>query len=320
MLNFFLLFAGLALLAIGANQLVDGASALAKRMNVPSIVIGLTIVAFGTSAPELSVNLVAAIQHDTDIALGNVVGSNILNILLILGISALFSPLAVKSNTTWIEIPLALLAALVVLATANDRLLDGAPGSVVSRADGIVLLFFFIIFLVYNFQLIRNNKGEDDLEVKDYSKARSVVYILLGLALLVAGGRIMVESAVSIARQWGISERIIALTIISVGTSLPELATSVAAAVKKNTDIAIGNVVGSNIFNIFFILGLSAVVYPLPIQDASQFDILVNILANTLLFLFIFIGRGRRIVQWEGVLFLLLYGAYLLALIKGWGI
>lgn len=320
MLDFFLLFAGLALLAIGANQLVDGASALAKRMNVPSIVIGLTIVAFGTSAPELSVNLVAAIQHDTDIALGNVVGSNILNILLILGISALFSPLAVKSNTTWIEIPLALLAALVVLATANDRLLDGAPGSVISRADGIVLLFFFIIFLVYNFQLIRNNKGEDDLEVKDYSKAKSAVYILLGLALLVAGGRIMVESAVNIARQWGISERLIALTIISVGTSLPELATSVVAAVKKNTDIAIGNVVGSNIFNIFFILGLSAVVYPLPIQNASQFDILVNILANTLLFLFIFIGRGRRIVQWEGVLFLLLYGAYLLALIKGWGI
>ncbi len=320
MLDFFLLFAGLALLAIGANQLVDGASALAKRMNVPSIVIGLTIVAFGTSAPELSVNLVAAIQHDTDIALGNVVGSNILNILLILGISALFSPLAVKSNTTWIEIPLALLAALVVLATANDRLLDGAPGSVISRADGIVLLFFFIIFLVYNFQLIRNNKGEDDLEVKDYSKAKSAVYILLGLALLVAGGRIMVESAVNIARQWGISERLIALTIVSVGTSLPELATSVVAAVKKNTDIAIGNVVGSNIFNIFFILGLSAVVYPLPIQNASQFDILVNILANTLLFLFIFIGRGRRIVQWEGVLFLLLYGAYLLALIKGWGI
>ncbi|MCB9273632.1 MAG: calcium/sodium antiporter [Lewinellaceae bacterium] len=318
MLNFIVFLVGLALLAFGANQLVDGAAALAKRLEVPNIVIGLTIVAFGTSAPELSVNLVAAIQHDTDIALGNIVGSNILNIFLILGISAILYPLAVKSNTTWIEIPLALLSGLVILATTNDRLLDAAPASTISRADGIIYLFFFIIFLVYNFQLARSTKESDPLEVKSYSTFKSLLFILLGLTLLVIGGRLMVEGAVNIARLLGISERLIALTIVSIGTSLPELATSVIAARKKNTDIAIGNVVGSNIFNVFFILGLTALISPLPIQPEAQFDILVNILASILLFVFLFVGKGRRIVRWEGVLFLALYGLYLCALAGGW--
>ena len=315
MLDFILLIAGFLLLIYGANLLVDSASSLAKRLNIPGIVIGLTIVAFGTSAPELAVNLFASAQHNSEIVLGNVIGSNIFNVLVILGISSLFYPIGVKTNTTWIEIPLSFLAALVVLMTASDSILNHDTVNQISRTEGITYLLFFIIFLVYNRQMMKTGHYEENVPVKNYSVLKSVLLIITGLAMLLAGGKLIVKNAVDIARMIGISERIISITILSIGTSLPELATSVAAARKRNVDIAIGNIVGSNIFNIFLILGLSATISPVTVPAGSFTDILVNLLAGLLLFVFIFTGKGRKIERWEGSIFLLLYLSYLIFII-----
>ena len=311
MLYLLLLIAGFLPLIYGANILVDSASSLAKKFNIPNIVIGLTIVAFGTSAPELIVNLFSAISGNTSLALGNVIGSNIFNIAGILGISAMIFPLTVKSSTTWIEIPLALLSALLVFIVANDVLIDGSASSVISRIDGIVLLLFFVIFLVYTYQMIRSGDFSDEIPVKDIAPGKAVLLIIAGLALLVAGGRMIVYGAVELATSWGMSERLIGLTIVSIGTSLPELATSVVAARKKNTDIAVGNIVGSNIFNVFLILGATAVINPVPFQEGAMTDILVNILVSLMLFMFIFTGKGRRLERWEGVIFIGLYLGYI---------
>ena len=315
MLNIVLLIAGFAGLIYGANVLIDGATSLAKKFDVPNIVIGLTIVAFGTSAPELVVNMIASFRGESSIVLGNVIGSNILNVLVILGLSSLFYPLKVKTNTTWVEIPLSLMAAVVVLLTAADTFINGTRTSVISRSEGIILLLFFIIFLAYNTQLIRTGEFEEEVPVRNYPFLKSGLYILLGLALLLAGGHFIVNSAVTLARSFGVSERVISLTVVSFGTSLPELATSIMAARKRNVDLAIGNVVGSNIFNIFFILGLSAIVHPVEVGPGVYLDILVNILAGVLLFVFVFTGRGRRIDRWEGVVFLLVYFGYLYVLL-----
>jgi len=304
-------------LIYGANLLVDSASSLAKRYNIPNMVIGLTIVAFGTSAPELVVNVFSAVQKNADLALSNVIGSNIFNVAAILGISAIISPLAVKSATTWIEVPLALLGGLIVFVVGNDILIDKAGSSLISRIDGIVLLVFFIIFLVYNYQMIRKGDYSDEIPIKDIAPGKATFLIFAGLALLVAGGRMIVYSAVELATAWGMPERLIGLTIVSIGTSLPELATSVVAATKKNTDIAVGNIVGSNIFNVFFILGTSAIIYPVPIPAGAQFDLMFNILLGLLLFAFIFTGKGRRIERWEGILFILMYVGYIFYLIVG---
>ena len=317
MLLVLILLAGFVALIYGANLLVDSASALAKRLKVPNIVIGLTIVSFGTSSPELIVSVMASVQGDTQIALGNVVGSNIFNVLGILGISALIYPLSVKSNTTWIEIPLSLLAAVILLVMANDQLIDRDGASAVTRTDGIILLFFFVIFMVYNAQLVKKGEISEEMEIRAYAPGKAVLLIIAGLVLLIIGGRAIVYSAVEIAQLLGLSERIIALTIISVGTSLPELATSAIAARKKNVDIAIGNIVGSNIFNIFLILGVSATINPVPLQAGGNFDMGVNLLAGLLLFLFIFTGRRHSIDRWEGGLFLALYVGYVVALVVG---
>lgn len=317
MIQILLLIAGFFLLIYGASLLVDSASSLAKSLNIPNIVIGLTIVAFGTSAPELIVNVFAAVQNSPGIALGNVAGSNLFNLMVILGVSAVIYPMVVKSSTTWIEIPLALLAAVVMLVVANDAFLDAGTQSVISRTDGIVLLLFFAIFLAYNIQLARKGDISEEISVKKMNKLKSSLLILAGLALLVAGGRMIVYSAVQIAENLGMSERVIALTIISAGTSLPELATSVMAAFKKNTDIAIGNIVGSNIFNVFLVLGTTAVINPVVITAGANIDLLLNVLVSLMLFLFVFTGKGRRIDRPEGIIFLVMYLAYLAYLIVG---
>ena len=315
MLNLVLLVLGFVLLVQGANWLVDGASSLAKRFNIPNIVIGLTIVALGTSSPELVVNALASMEGRSDMVLGNVVGSNIFNILGTLGLAAMIYPLTVKTNTTWIEIPLSLLSAVVVLTMANDVFLDGAESSMIGRVEGIGLLFFFMIFMVYNLSLMKKDPGQSDVRVAYLSRPRSLAYILGGVVGLVVGGNLIVDSASELARGFGISERVIALTIVSIGTSAPELATSIAAVRKKNVDIAIGNVVGSNLFNVFLILGISATINPVQVNANSNFDLLVNVLASVLLFLFVFTGRKRQLERWEGLLFLLFYLFYLLALI-----
>lgn len=311
MWHLIILLAGFVPLIYGADLLVDYASALAKKLNIPNIVIGLTIVAFGTSAPELVVNVFASLEHNSAIALGNILGSNIFNIGGILAVSAIITPLAVRNSTTWIEIPLALLAGIVVFALANDKLIDGSEISSLSRIDGIVLLIFFVIFLVYNFTLIKKGGFTDEVSVKDVAPWKATLLVIAGLVLLVAGGRVIVYGAIEVASRLGISERVIGLTIVSIGTSLPELATSVVAARKKNFDIAIGNVVGSNIFNIFFILGVSATIYPVSVQKGSNIDILMNILLGLIVFVFIFTGKEKWIDRKEGIVMLLIYLGYL---------
>jgi cation:H+ antiporter len=305
------LAAGFALLIFGANYLVDNASSLASRLRIPNLVIGLTIVAFGTSSPELVVSTVSSIQGNSGIALGNVVGSNIFNILAILGISAVIFPLAVKSTTTWIEIPLSLFSALLVFILANFGSAYNSGYGVISRTGGIILLSIFLAFVFYNYHLSKKGDITDNIKVREQSIKRSVFMIIAGLAMLVGGGRLVVLSSVKLALEIGVPERIIGLTIVAVGTSLPELVTSVAAALKGNTDIAIGNIVGSNIFNIFLILGVSAVIYPVPLVKGANIDLLVNIFANLLLFAFIFSGKGRKIERWEGMVFIIAYLLYI---------
>ncbi|MDD3049922.1 MAG: calcium/sodium antiporter [Candidatus Cloacimonetes bacterium] len=311
MINLILLILGFVPLMYGANILVDSASSLAKRFNIPNIVIGLTIVAFGTSAPELIVNVFASLSDNSSIILGNVIGSNIINIFLILGISSIIYPLTVKSNTTWIEIPLCLMSAFCVLIIANDNIIANAGISIIDRIDGIILLMFFLVFAVYNFQLMKSGNYEDEIPTKDYTVTKAVILVIVGIALLVIGGKIIVSYAVNFAKFIGLSDRIIALTIVSLGTSLPELTTSAVAAKKKNVDIAIGNIVGSNIFNVFLILGISAVISPIRPPMMSNLDLIMNVISSVLLFLFIFTGKGRKLERWEGIIFLVVYVFYL---------
>jgi len=315
MIYYLLLPFGFILLIYGANLLVNNASSLAKSFNTPDIVIGLTIVAFGTSSPELIVNIFAAVDKNSAIALGNVAGSNLFNIMVILGVSAVAARLQVKSNTTWIEIPLCLLSALVLLVMANDSFTDPGASSVISRADGIILIFFFLIFLAYNIQMAIKGDTSEDVNVKLQGKLKSSILLIAGLAMLVAGGRMIVVSAVDIAQNLGITERIIALTIISAGTSLPELATSLVAALKKKSDIAIGNIVGSNIFNVFLILGVTSVIHPVALTQGAFIDLALNVLVSFILFAFIFMGKGRSIDRREGIIFLFLYAIYIAFLI-----
>ncbi len=317
MITTLLFILGLVFLIKGADFLVDGAAAIARKFNVSNISIGLTIVAFGTSMPELIVNVYASVSGNTEIAIGNVLGSNIFNILLILGLSAVITPLVTKKNTVWKEIPLSLLAAVLVGVMANDILIDGTETSMLSRIDGIVFLAFFAIFLFYTFGIAKvtpQEKEEQHVDEK-FSMLKSIVFIVLGLAGLVFGGKWIVDGAVVFAESLGVSQSLIGLTIVAAGTSLPELATSAVAAYKKQMDIAIGNVVGSNIFNVFFILGTSAVISPLPFLESSNTDILMTVFASLLLFVLIFIGKKHTVQRWQGALMLLSYVAYVAFLI-----
>jgi cation:H+ antiporter len=315
-LSFVLLLVGFVVLVYGADKLVDAASGLAINYGIPNIVIGLTIVAFGTSAPEFVVNVFASISGSSDIVMGNILGSNIFNVLGILGVCTLIYPLTVKSSTTWIEIPMAFLAAIMVLILSSDFLLNSGSNNFLSMGDGLVLLMFFIVFIVYNITVsMKPGEKTDSVEISKYTTGQAVLWILVGLGGLILGGKLIVDNAVELALSFGLSERVIGLTIVSIGTSMPELATSVAAVRKKKLDIAIGNVVGSNIFNIFFILGISATILPVPISEPNFTDIWMNILGGLLLFVFIFTGKGRKLEKWEGVLMLVLYIAYLVALV-----
>ena len=311
-----LLIGGFLLVIKGADFLVDGASALAKKFSISELVIGLTIVAFGTSLPELSVNVFASIEGKSSIAIGNILGSNIANILLILGISGMIYPLVVKKSTVWKEIPLCLLAIVLLGILSNDKFIDNAGVSVLSRIDGLVLLSFFMIFIYYSFSIAKSIDGMEDLsDKKKVSTKKIITLIVSGLAALIIGGKLVVDGAVNIATALGISESIIGLTIVAVGTSLPELATSAVAAYKRNSEIAIGNIVGSNIFNVFFILGVSALIKPLPFESQNNFDIGVAILATFLLFVVMFIGKRHKLERWQSGLFVAIYAGYILFLI-----
>ena len=315
MLTYILFVIGFVLLISGANLLVEGSASIAKKLNISSIVIGLTIVAFGTSAPEFIVNIFASIQGNTDIAIGNILGSNIVNILFILGVSAVIFPLATKENTVWKEIPLSLLAAILLGVMVNDTLIDGGTFSGITRIDGIVFLAFFIIFLYYTFGISKVIGENTDLEIKEMSYMKSSLYIVGGLSGLIFGGKWIVDGAIKIAEGFNVSQSLIGLTIVAIGTSLPELATSAVAAYKKQSDIAIGNVVGSNIFNIFFILGFSALIRPLPFSKTSDIDIIMTIFSSLILFLIMFIGKKHTIERWQGITMIIIYIGYVAYLI-----
>ena len=313
---YILLIAGFILLIKGADLLVNGASSIAHRFNVSDLVIGLTIVAFGTSTPELFVNLFASFKGNTDIAIGNVLGSNIANIFLILGVSAVIYPLTVTKGTVWKEIPFSLLAILVLGILANDRLIDKDNSSALMRTDGLIFLLFFMIFLYYSASIAKRVEGMEELvPEKPYGLARASLFVILGLIGLTLGGKWIVDSAVQLATRFGMSQSLVGLTIVAVGTSLPEMATSAMAAFKKNVEIAVGNVVGSNIFNIFFVLSASSIIKPLPFKETNNIDIGMVILAEILLFAFMFTGRKRLLDRWEGIVFLSLYAAYIIFLI-----
>ena len=303
-----MLIAGFLLLIKGADFLVDGSSSLASRLKVSQIVIGLTVVAFGTSTPELIVNIFAAITGSSDVGFGNIVGSNIINILLILGIAALISPLQTQKNTVWKEIPFALLGALVLFVLCNDNFFGTLP-NMISFGDGVILFFFFIIFIVYVFAISKVNT-ESTVEVKDLSTIKTISYIIVGIIGLFIGGKLIVDNAVIIAVNFGLSQRVIGLTIVAFGTSLPELFTSAVAATKGKADIAVGNVVGSNIFNVFFVLAITAIINPVSFKPAMNVDLIIMSAASLLLFFTMFTGENRKLDRWEAVVFLIIYIAY----------
>ncbi len=309
LISILLLIFGLLLVWKGADFLVEGASSLAKRLSIPEIVIGLTIVAFGTSAPELAVNLFASIQKNNEVALGNVIGSNIFNLLLILGISGLIRPLKVQKNSILKEVPFSFIAVVVLFFLANDGVFFESPANNLSRLDGLIFLAFFGYFLYYAFKLTRNKSAIED-EVKVLSLSKTWIFIVMGFAGLFIGGKLVVDQAVIIAKALHVSDKLIALTIVAGGTSIPELATSAAAAYKKKADIAIGNIVGSNIFNIFFILGLSSVISPITYPTTFNFDVYVLMAGTVLLVAVLLIGEKHKLTRWEASVLLIAYVVY----------
>lgn len=303
---------GLLLIMKGADWLTDGASSIARKFNISTLVIGLTIVAFGTSAPELVVSSMASISGETDIAIGNVVGSNIFNVLAIMGITALIAPVPVKGNNIKYEVPLAILASVAVFVMASDALFNGGGANVITRGEGIILLCFFLIFLAYTFAIARNGvDAEGQAEVKQMPMWKSILLFLVGLGCLVFGGDTMVDGASGIAEFLGVSQSIIALTIVSAGTSFPELVTSIVAARKGDTDMAMGNVVGSNIFNIFLILGAAATISPLSGGSITMVDYGLLLFSIVALWLACKFGKTyHKITRTEGAMLVLCCIAY----------
>jgi cation:H+ antiporter len=317
MLVYILFIIGFVFLIKGADLLVDGATSIGKKLNISSIIIGLTIVSFGTSLPELLVNLIASYENRPDIGVGNVLGSNIANILLILGISALINPLPITKNTYFIEVPFSLTATLLVGFLANASLFHKSTDLAISRSDGVILLFFFFLFMGYVYIVSKQKKSEfNSGEFKEMTYTKSVILISIGCVGLFFGGQWVVDGAVAMARVFGMSETFIGLTIIAIGTSLPELVTSAVAAFKKDTDIAVGNVVGSNIFNLLWILGLSATIKEIPYDSISNSDIFMIIASSTALILAVVIGKRPIISRWEGFFFLIAYIWYIIFLIE----
>lgn len=312
-ISFVLIIIGFASLIYGASWLVNGASSLAKKHNISDLVIGLTIVAFGTSAPELVVNSVASFNGFSDIVFGNIIGSNNFNLFLILGLAALIYPITVQSSTAWKEIPISLIATVLLFALANDFFLN--QDAEVSRLDGALLLLAFLAFLYYVFKQMKREKTEE-ITYEKKSNARIWGLIVFGIAGLIIGGKLVVDNSIDIATELGVSQKIIGLTIIAAGTSLPELVTSVVAAVKKNSDIAIGNVVGSNIFNILLILAISALINPIKYNPNFNQDFLILMGGTVFLVIAMFTGKRKKLDRWEALIllsFYLIYTTYLVS-------
>lgn len=326
LINVILFGIGLWILTKASDYLVEGASSVASKLKIKPIVIGLTIVAFGTSTPELVVSVTSALSGYTDIALGNVVGSNIFNILIILGISAIIYPIHIKKNTFWKEIPFSLLAALLVLFFTGSYWFDGenkfnvdfgSPNQLtyLTASQGLILLSVFAIFMYYIFGIAKSGDVEE-VEIKDIPIWQSILFIVGGLVgLSLAAKYLVTDTAVFIAQTMGLPETLIGLTIVSVGTSLPELATSVTAAFKKNSDIAIGNVVGSNLFNILFVLAATVLIRRVPISGQNIFDIIFLTIITIVLFILIFVLQKFKLNKLEGISMVVIYIAYMAYLV-----
>ena len=312
-ISFLFLILGVVLVLFGADKLTDGATGLARRFNVSEMVIGLTVVAFGTSLPEFVTSFVSALKGSSEISIGNVIGSNIFNTLFIVGASAAVCPILIGKSTIQKDIPFGILASLVLIVMSMDIFLDGALSNMLSRADGLVLLGFFAVFMAYTMFMARNTttiaNEEETSEDKPMSYKQIFLYIILGLCGLVFGGDLFVDSACEIALSAGISETVVGLTIVAAGTSLPELATSIVAAKKGSSAIAIGNVVGSNIFNIFFVLGACATMSPMAVGGISYIDL--SLLLFSVVLLWCFSYSKRKIERWEGVVMMLIFLIYI---------
>ena len=323
--NLLLIAVGFVLLIKGADYLVNGASSLAKRFNVSDIAIGLTIVAMGTSAPELVVNLISgSVSHD--VVFGNIIGSNVFNLFLILGVAAIIYPLTVQKNALWKEIPYSLLATVIFLILVNDQFFLGKESNTLTSTDAIILLVMFVLFILYIFMNLTRNPDEaeslDDIEI--FSSVKTVLMIVGGTGGLIFGGKIIVDNAVEVAEIFGVSEKLIGLTILAAGTSLPELATSAVAAYQRKSDLAIGNIVGSNIFNLLLVLGVTGLIHsPLEFNTVLNADIITVLIGTFLLFVFMFTFDKHKIDRLEGGIYLLGFAIYMLFLFDrelGYGI
>ncbi|MBT3984832.1 calcium/sodium antiporter [archaeon] len=314
MLEYLFLIIGIIILVAGAHFLIKGATSLAKLLRVPSLVIGLTVVAFGTSMPELFINIWAASQGASQIGLGNVVGSNLINTLLILGMTSLIYSIRVKKSTVWKEIPFSLLAGVVLLVLANDFILDSQV-SFLSRVDGVILLLFFFLFIYYTYELATKREANIKADFIVFPNYVVALMLLGGSISLFIGGKLVVDNAITIATNLGLSQFIISATILAVGTSLPELVTSIVAALEKKVDLAVGDIVGSNIFNIFLVLGVSSIITPIAIPNYINFDFIAIIVATAILFAFAIWGKKRKLLRWQGAVLVMLYIVYLMMII-----
>lgn len=306
-LQIFLLVVGFVMLIKGADWFVDGASGIADKVGIPQLVIGLTIVAMGTSAPEAAISISAAVKSSADIAVGNVLGSNILNVLLILGITAIITPIAVQKSTIKYEIPFVILISIIFGIL-------GLTDNFIGRIDGVVLWLLFIAYLAYLFFMTKKGKAVQEEEKPKGSTVKMIILGLIGVVLIIFGSNITVDAATELARIFGMSERLIGLTIVAFGTSLPELVTSVTAGIKKKADIAVGNIVGSNIFNILFVIGTSALITPVAYQSNFLIDTIVCV-ATVVLLLVCVINKSNKLKRWGGVAMLIGYAVYFVYLL-----
>lgn len=307
-LDIILLLIGISLVLWGADRFTDGASALARRWNMSEMVIGLTVVAMGTSMPEFVVSFFSALEGSADMSVGNVVGSNIFNTLVIVGFSSVFVSMSLTRKLLVRDILFVIYSSLILVALTQDGDLD--------RWEALVLLLCFSMYMIYSYNVARSDVEEKEEGVSEVGWTKILLFLILGIACLVGGGQMLVSSASALALSWGMSERVVGLTILAAGTSLPELATSIVAARKGSRGLALGNAIGSNLFNIFFVLGTSAFICPMTIKGIGTLDWIV--LVGSSIVLFVFGGTGHKITRTEGFVMLLLYALYMTALVMGW--
>ncbi len=310
----FFLILGFPIIIKSADWLVEGSTTFAKKFGISDLVLGLTLISFGTSLPELIISFFSSLRGESELLTANIIGSNLANILLILGLSGMIYPITVKYETVWKEIPLNLMASLIALVLGLDIILNQVENNEISRGDGLILIIFFFVFIYYVFSLLKNKEKntKHDLNIEKINIPEAILKIILGLVGLFIGGQLIVDNAVNLSLLFGVSQSLVGITIVAIGTSLPEIATSVSASLKKKTDLIVGNVMGSNIFNLLMVLGLNAMVSPIGVHSDFAFDITIVITASFLLFVFMFIGKKQIIEKYQASMLLSLYIFYII--------